>query len=199
MSIATGGPLLPSPAPAPLSGPELQTFLQNWISPISGLQGKFVRPRWQTEPSNIPDEGIAWAAIGFVGDEDSDMFPYVAQSADGLTSTLQRNEELTLLCSFYDTGVSGQADYLSRLLRDNLAIAQNWEPLLSQGFALAYVRPRVNVPTMLSKKWLYRVDLPVVVRCQFQRKYEVLSVLSMNGTVYTDVGYDFKVSANSGE
>lgn len=195
---ASGGPLQPAPDPAPLSGKPLLVFLQNWIAPLSGLDGTLVRPRYQTEPSNIPDAGEAWMAFGFVGDEEADTFPYVTQSPDGLTTTLQRNEQMTLLCSFYDTGVSGLADGLSRLLRDNLAIAQNREPLLSQGFLLAYVGPRAPAPRTLSTRWLYRVDLPVVVRCEFRRKYEVLSVLSMNGTVHTDTGYEFPVAADSG-
>lgn len=196
---ATGGPLQPNESPTPLSGKPLLVFLQNWIAPLAGLDGNMVRPRYQTEPSNIPDGGTAWMAFGFQGDEEADTFPYVAQSADGLTTTLQRNEQMTLLCSFYDTGVSGLADGLSRLLRDNLAVAQNREPLLTQGFVLAYVGPRTPAPRTLSTKWLYRVDLPVVVRCEFRRKYEVLSVLGMRGRVYTDTGYDFPLAADSGD
>lgn len=196
---ASGGTLQPTTPSPPLSGQDLLIFLQNWLAPLTTLDTTLVRPRWQAEPSNIPDAGVAWMAFGFVGEEDSDTFPYQSQSADGLTTTLLTNEEMTLLCSFYDTGVTGMADALSRLLRDNVRIAQNREPLYLQGFDLAYVRPRVQVPSTLSNRWLLRVDLPIIVRCQFQRKYQVLSLLSMSGTVTTDSGYSFPVSADAGD
>ena len=195
---ATGGPLQPTASSPPLSGQDLLIALQNWLAPLTGLDPTLVRPRWQDEPSNIPDAGTAWMAFGFVGDEDADTFPYLEQSADGLSFTLQRNEQMTLLCSFYDTGVTGQADALSRLLRDNLAIAQNREPLIAQGFDLAYVGARNPAPRTLSNRWLYRVDLPIVVRAQFERTYQILTVQSVTGEVYTDAGVDFAISVSGG-
>lgn len=195
---ATGGPLQPADATPPLSGQALLVFLQNWLAPLCALDGSLVRPRWQDEPSNIPDAGTQWMAFGFVGDENADTYPYVEESSDGLSSQMQRHEELEMLCSFYDTGVTGEADATSRLLRDNLGIPQNWEPLYSQGFALAHVGSRRQAPRVLSNRWVYRVDLPVTVRCQIQRKYEVLSVLSMQGTLYTDSGLSFPLAASGG-
>ena len=195
---ATGGPLLPGSSSTPLSGAPLLSFLQGWLAPLCGLDPTLVRPRWQSEPSNIPDAGTAWMAFGFVGDQESDTFPYVSQSADGLSFTLTRNEQRSLVCSFYDTGVTGEADYMSQLLRDNLSISQNCEPLIAQGFQLAYVGPRVAAPRTLSTRWVYRVDLPVVVRDQFTRTYQVLTVESATGEVYTDVGYDFPLTASGG-
>jgi len=195
---ATGGPLQPIPAQLPLSGQTLLSFLQGWIAPLCNIDPTLVRPRWQDEPSNIPDAATAWVALGFVGDEDSDTFPWLWQSTDGLTFKLQQNEQMTLLCSFYDTGVTGQADYMSRLLRDNVMIQQNREPLYAQGFDLGYVGKRTPAPRTLSNRWLYRVDLPLVIRCQYTRTYQVLTVTSATGEIYTDVGIDFPFSAQGG-
>lgn len=195
MTSASGGVLLPADSPAPLEGEALLKFIQNWIQPLTTLPGDLVRPRWQPEPSNIPQAGDAWVAIGLVPDRASDVFPYREESADGLTSHLMRNEELPVLCSFYDLGSTGIADKLASRVRDCLAFEQNWEVLLTQNMKLGWVGTLTPAPTLKSTRWLYRMDLPLMVRRQIDRKFEVLSVESMNGTVYTSEGYDFPVAA----
>ena len=185
---ASGGVLLPSTAPSPLEGEALLVFLQNWIAPLSGLAGEMVRPRWQPEPANIPAAGDAWMAFGLVPDRTADTFPYLSESSDGLSTRLQRQEEMPVLCSFYDLGSTGLADSLASLLRDNLAIPQNWEPLLDGGFALAYVGEMRPAPTLRATRWLYRMDFSFVLRRQIDRVYSVESLLSAHGTVRTDGG-----------
>lgn len=178
---STGGPLLPSSGP--LEGQALNRFIQQWIVGISGLDGTMVRPRWQTEPSNIPDAGEAWASIG-ISVVSSDDFPFV----DGVD--LQRHEDLNLLCSFYDLGTNGLASYYAALVRDGTAIPQNREVLTNAGMGLASVGALQAVPSLLKLRWLYRVDLPLVVRRAIQRNYDVLWVLSADGRLRTDAGYD---------
>lgn len=192
---ASGGTLLPAVSSPPLEGQDLLVFLQNWLAPISGLPSDLVRPRWQPEPDNIPTAGTAWMAMGIMPDRSADTFPYVEESSDGLTSRLQRQEELPIVCSFYDLGSTGDADRLATLLRDNLAIRQNSDPLRAGGFALAYVGSLTQVPSLLSTRWLYRIDLSMMVRRQIDRNYSVLSVESMHGEVDTSDGYDFPISA----
>lgn len=194
---ATGGTLQPTPEALPLDGRALLTYLQNWIAPLTTLDPTLVRPAFQDEPSNIPDAGTAWCSLALVGEWKADTYPYQSESDDGLTTMLQQNEEMTLLCSFYDTGVAGEADRYSRLLRDNLMIGQNREFLQEKGFDVAYVGARQTAPRTLSTRWLYRVNLPVTLRCQYERIYQVLSVLRMQGTIYTDVGIDFDVLTDS--
>lgn len=170
-------------------------FLQNWLAPLSGLPGDLVRPRWQPEPANIPTAGTAWMAMGITPERTADTFPFVEESNDGLSSRLQRHEDLPILCSFYDLGSTGEADGLASLLRDNLAIRQNLEPLLAGNFVLAYVGSLTPAPSLLSTRWLYRIDLSMMVRRQIDRNYSVLSVTSLVGEVDTSDGYDFPISA----
>lgn len=186
---ASGGALLPLPTPAPLEGQALQVFVQNWIAPISGVSPDLVRPRWQAEPDNIPNAGDAWVSLGIGQDRESDRFPYLSESNDGLSSSLQRQETLRVLCSFYDLGSTGLADQYASLVRDNVAVQQNLEFLYAQSFALAYVGDITSAPTLKATRWLYRVDLPIMIRRQIDRTYSVLSVLSAQGTTYTDGGY----------
>lgn len=167
---ATGGPLQPAP-PGPLEGQDLLRFVQQWIVGITGMDGKLVRPRWQPQPPNIPQAGEAWAAIGITS-RPSDTYPYVNGDY------LQRHEVLNLLSSFYDLGYSGQADDLAARLRDGTAVPQNREVLTNAGFALISVGELVAVPSLLKQRWLYRVDLPIVLRREIERIYPVLTLES---------------------
>lgn len=183
---------LPPPSATPLEGLELLTFLQGWIVGLCGLPGKMVRPRWQPEPPNIPDRGEAWAAMGITS-RPGDTFPYVDESADGLSARLRTNEELHMLCSFYDTGSTGLADKYATLTKHGAAIPQNSEYLSAQGFAVGYTGDLTTVPSLLATQWLYRVDLPVVVRRQIDRVYSVPSILAARGTIHTDDGLSFPI------
>jgi hypothetical protein len=167
---ATGGYLAPL-SPFPLEGKELLRFIQGWVVGITGLPGKMVRPRWQAEPPNIPQAGTAWAAIG-ITTRPSDTFPYV----DG--PRLQRHELLNILSSFYDLGSGGEADDLVARLRDGAMVPQNREELTRNGFALIETGEIVALPSLLKQRWLYRVDLNVVLRRQIDRNYDVLTLLS---------------------
>lgn len=187
---ATGGPLAPNPTPAPqpLEGQALLDFLQGWIVGILGIAGSLVRPRWQPEPANIPTEGTAWVALG-ITDRPSDTFPFIGR-VPGLSEAdeLQRHEQLAILVSFYDLGSNGQADALAALLRDGLAVPQNRELLTNNGMGLTEVGSPIAVPSLLKQRWLYRVDMPIVVAREIVRQYPVLSLQSANGTIDASAG-----------
>lgn len=180
---ATGGYLLPDVPSPPLEGKALLQFLQAVVVGITGMDGSLVRPRWQAEPPNIPDADTAWCSFGIMN-RIADTFPYVkhvGSALDGGYDHLQRQEQLEMLASFYDLGVSGEADYLASVLRDGLAIAQNREALYLGGFALAYTGDLTPVPILLKERWLYRVDFSFTLRRQIDRKYSVLNILSFQG------------------
>jgi hypothetical protein len=182
---SSGGYLLPGPAPAPLEGSDLLDFIQAWIVGITGIDPTMARPRWQSEPPDIPDSGVAWMSFGITA-RPSDTYPYVAHGPTG--DTLQRHETLEVLCSFYDTGITGLADMYSGLLRDGSAIAQNREALGRAGFALVGVGEIDAVPVIIKSLWEYRVDLAVTLRRQIDRLYPIDDVLSSTAVLRTDDG-----------
>lgn len=181
---SSGGPLFPLPnTPPVLEGQDFMRFLQQWLSGVSGLAGSMVRPRWQPEPANIPDAGTVWAAIG-ISDRASDDYPTVIHHGDGDGyDELLRHETLELLMSFYDLGTNGEASFYATQTRDGLAIAQNLEPLELAGMNLISTEEIRNVPSLLKSRWLFRVDLPIVVRRCIQRFYPVRNILSVPITV----------------
>lgn len=185
---ATGGPLIPAasppaPYPVPLQGEALDDFFQAVIVGITGLDPKLVRPRWQQEPPNLPNKGATWMAIGMV-EAIPDTNAVELHNVDGLgTNELQRHEELDLLLSAYGP----LADAAMAQLRDGLQIAQNREVLQLAGVGhIETGHPRI-VPEYVKDVWLRRVDMHWRVRRGVIRTYPVLSLLSAQGTLNTEI------------
>lgn len=177
------------PTGAPLEGAAFVDLLQQWVAGVTSLPGTMVRPRWQLEPPNIPDTGDAWAAIG-ITTRKRDAFPFVGtDQAD--TAVVQSNQEFTLLCSFYDTGDNGRADYYAEALCAGAAIPQNREPLADAGAVLVSIPTEgIAVPVLLKQRWKYRVDVAVVMRRQTAWTYPVLSTEIADIDLKTDDGIE---------
>jgi len=194
----TGGPLLPDASPAPLEGQGLNRFLSGWVAGITGLSGNLIRPRWQPFPADppapVPGSGptpgaVIWAAVG-VTTRRKLGFPQVIldpAAGGGLgEATLFQQEQLELLCSFYDQGVSGDADSYASTLRDGALLGQNNEALFLAGFGLIDVGDIVPLPTLLKDRWYYRADLSITLQRQIQRTYPIRTLITAGGTIDTD-------------
>lgn len=181
---STGGYLVPA-STGPLEDDALIDFLQTVVVGITGIAGRYVRPRWQEEPPNLPPRNVSWAAIG-VTDQIANAYPYVEHESGAQgTDTAVQNETFKLDCSFYGP----LAETNAGLLRDGLAIAQNREQLFLAGMALVAVPATMTqVPTLLKERWLRRVDMPVMFAREIRRTYPVLNLLSAVGTIRTDTG-----------
>lgn len=200
INSSTGGYLAPSD-PGPLEGEDLNNAIQAWIVGILAIKPSLVRPSYQGEqplipPSvpilpDIPPGATAWVAFQYTS-RPSDTFPYVGHNPDDNggqgSDTLQRNETLDLLLSFYDLGTNGQADANLARFRDGTVIPQNREPLIAQGLFFSHCEPERVAPVLFKQRWMYRVDLPIVIRREIDRTYAVENVASAQGTIQTDVG-----------
>jgi hypothetical protein len=176
-----GGFLPPSGTP-PLSGAALYAFLQAWLVGVTGLPGTFVRPSYQPEPPDLPNVGTVWLSFN-LGLRTADTFPYIVHNPAGLGSdTLQRHEQMEMLCTFYDLGIA-------TALRDGAVIPQNCEYLSTQGFKLVSTGDFTPVPVLLKQRWQYRVDLPITLRRQIDRTFAIDNLASAQGTLYNDAGY----------
>lgn len=178
----------PLPAPAPLQGDALLDTMHDWLAGVLGaaLDESMIRPYAQGTPPVIPDAGAAWMAFT-ISSPEADTFPYLSQ-ADDETISLQRQERLHLLCSFYDTGVGGRAGELASLLRDGVIIPQNVETLALENIGLVDTEEQVALPSMLKTRWQWRVDQLIVLTRQVDRQYAQASIASANGTLNTDGG-----------
>jgi hypothetical protein len=150
------------------------------------LAPELIRPYTQSIPPVVPDAGEAWMAFT-IATEGSDTFPWTDQ-VDDATVALQRHERMRMLCSVYDTGISGRAAEIAALLRDGIAIPQNLETLFLAGMGLVAVEAEVALPSVLKTRWLWRVDQPVILTRQVDRLFAQQNIASANGTLKTDVG-----------
>ena len=172
---ATGGYLVPSSSPAPLEGNALVDFVQSWVVGVTGMSGKNVRPRWQPEPPNIPQEDVSWAALGVVRREiQTFTFEKFIPTQDGGYGQVINHEIMHFLVSFYGP----DADRNSQVLREGMYLSQNREILSLNNMGLVACGEIVTLPELLKEKWLYRVDLPFSIRRQIVRDYPVLNILS---------------------
>jgi hypothetical protein len=163
-----------------LEGPALYDFVQAFVVGITGLPGNMVRVSYQSEPPNPPDAGTCWAAVT-IGDRDAAMFPPVVHSPG--VDTLKGQEELKLLCSFFDLGSGGQADFYASLMRDGMQIDENRWVLQLNGWGIGSIGSLVAVPVLLKTRWLYRMDLAILMRREVVRQYTVLDIAVADGTL----------------
>lgn len=187
---ATGGYLTPAPTPAPPQDRALYEVLQAAVVGITGLDGKLVRPRWQPEPSLVPEAATCWIALG-VTEREADTFPfqgYFPGTSLEDPYQMQRHEEFTMLASVYDLGYSGEADEVAAVLRDGLMVPQNNEALQAQRIVIVGDSDLAVAPTLFKTRWMYRVDLRCRFRRQITRDYPVLPIQTAGVILYTDDG-----------
>lgn len=183
----TAGYLTPDANPAPLEDGSLIGFFQQVVVGLTGLDGSLVRPRWQTQLPTPPDNTVTWVAIG-VTHRKGDTFAFeghapLLNNGNG-SDVIQRQEELTVLCSIYGPA----ADSTAEMLREGLSVEQNRAVLSASGMNLVSVGEVGTIPVMLNTQWYYRVDVPVHIRREIIRTYPVLTLLSSQGTVSSEAG-----------
>lgn len=180
---ATGGYLFPA-APA-LEDDGLEDFLHDVIVGITSLSSDMVRPRWQPEPPDIPDETAYWCAFGVLRQE-SDFNPYIRHAPGGNgNDQLERHENLEVLCSFY--GPTTMARLYAEYWRDGLQIPQNNEQLQIAKWGLISTGDIIPAPTLVKDRWMYRSDITVRFRRLITNTYPILNLLSANFQLITDV------------
>lgn len=169
---ATGGALLPSTSPTPLEGEALVDFFQEWVVALTGIEAALVRPRWQREPGNIPDENQTWVAIGITKRVKDTFAAEVHHKADPGYNEVQRHEVLHFLTSFYGPDADEMADRFAH----GMQLAQNREVLFQNSMGLVESGDALSVPELVKDRWLYRIDLTFSIKRQLVRQYAVYHI-----------------------
>lgn len=177
---STGGYLLPT-STAPLDDQALDHYFHDVFTAILGFDATLIRPRWQTDPANMPANGVNWIAQGITTRRDDHVASQIL-SADGLSTTVSRNQELDNLVSFYGPGASG----VQAMLRDGLSLDQNREVMNQIGLVLVRVGDPRNASMQINERWVKRIDCIITFRRLISRVYSVQSLLSAQTTLITD-------------
>lgn len=176
---STGGYLLPT-SPAPANDLDLDVLFQGLIASVTGIAGNYVRPRWQPEPSDPPEFGTTWIAVG-VSEIDDDQFPQQVFEGDG-DYVLTRHELIGVLCSFYGPA----AQKAMRTARDGLLINQNLEALLPHGILYMHAEKPVRAPALIKSRWTNKIDVTFWFRRAITETYDILSIEKTDLTMSTD-------------
>lgn len=179
---ATGGYILPNGTPAaPLQDLALVLVFQRLVVGVTGLPGDMVRPRWQPNPPNMPNNGVSWVALG-ISAQTPQGFPYIEHDGTGDGRDLfQRQETVTVLGSFYGPDAGKNAGLVS----DGLMVEQNRYELVENRIGLVYVDEARAVPSLINNQWYNRLDMPITVNREILRAYPVLNLLSATIGVVT--------------
>lgn len=176
---ATGGYLAPAGSPAPAEDTDLEDVLQAMVVGISGLAGKFVRPRWQTKTPKQPEPDINWCAVG-VHETKTVANPVIDHDgSDDGHDQYQMHEELQVLCTFYGP----QAQAYASILRDGIFVPQNSEAVKAYRMAFYGASDIRPMPELVNQQWVRRYDLIIQMRRQVVRVYPVLNILSADPVI----------------
>lgn len=177
---ATGGYLTPDSSPVP-GDESLEDLLQPMVSGITGIPGKYVRPRWQPGNPKQPEPSVNWCAIGVMSTK-QDANPALEHEGSGEGSDqYQRHQEIVLLATFY--GPDAQA--FGQLLSDGMYVAQNSEALRARDMSFIEAGDLIAAPELINQQWVRRYDLRIRLRRKITRTYQVLNILSAEATVIT--------------
>lgn len=179
---STGGYLSPAVASLPLEDDALTAIFQQMIVGITGLPGNMVRPRWQPNPPKQPEPTVNWCALGIAVQTLDDGPAIVHNGAGNGSDTYIRHEQIDVLASFY--GPNGMQN--AQLLSDGLAIPQNLEQLKAQDMSSVDTGQIRAVPDLINEQWVRRYDIELTFRRKITRSYNVLNILTAQGTVQTN-------------
>lgn len=189
---SSGGYLLPTVDP--VDDDALDDLFAAAVVGLTGLTGDLVRPRWQAVAPRQPAADVTWCAVG-VTDEDPDDNAYVEHDPAGAAGlgqdNLSRNEEITVLTTFYGPGAKGAA----KRVRDGLAIAQNREKLQDSYISFVNADTIRAVPELVNGQWVKRYDLALHFRRTVIRAYAVETIAVADVEVDND-SYQTLVKVN---
>ena len=187
---ASGGYLSPLVATPPTEDIDLDSQFQAAVAGITGIDGQYVRPRWQSALPKQPAAGVNWCAIGVTLITPNDS-PYINHVGAGEGSeNYSRHEQIELSCTFYGT----DSQRYAAMLRDGIAIPTNMSYLQQRGLFYIECSPIVSAPELFNQQWIKRYDMTISFRRQVSRTYGVLNILSADPILVSD---DIGIISNS--
>lgn len=178
---ASGGYLQPAPPLTSSGDDDFIDVIQEMVCGITGIDGHWLFPRWQTSPPTMPEWDVSWGALGF-SEVHSDVFAATIHRSEGNgRDTLIRQIEIDVVVTFYGPD-SGK--YVE-MLQQGLQIAQNREILFLHGLAFVESSHITSNAELINQRWISRYDITLTIRRMRILDYNVQNLLSSQGTVDT--------------
>lgn len=172
-----------------LADDDLADALQRMVAGITALPGAMVRPRFQVDPPDMPENDRDWCAISLTDVEPPAARPELIHdpAADGGQgrTTMRGYESMSVMASFYGPNAMR---YATRL-RDGLQMEQNRDEIQADGsLNLLWVGSIRNVSDRQNTTFRNRFDLAIRLRHRFERVYNVRNIVEIQGTITADGG-----------
>lgn len=129
-----------------------ENALHDLIAELTGIPGRYVRPRWQPEPPRQPGPDVTWCAFGVTGETGAGTC--IVPSRTPGKWQLDDHDELDVLLTFYGPGARDAA----ARMESGLTLASNRKLLREANMALISTGQRTAVPELFGQKWLTRID-----------------------------------------
>ena len=130
-----------------------ENALHDLIAALTGIPGRYVRPRWQPEPPRTPGPDVTWCAFGITGEAGAGT-SLVPSREPGDKWQLDDHDELDVLLTFYGPGARDAA----ARMESGLSLAHNRKTLRAANMALISTGQRITVPELFGQDWRMRID-----------------------------------------
>lgn len=161
---------------------DLEDIFQTAVCGITDMPGKWVRPKWQLNPGNMPDQAQNWIAYGLTLQKRQWDAAKVhdPNGAGGLgTDTVAGTEVWNLTCSFYGPN----CNLYESIFRDGLSLSQNRDTLAAKKIKFIEFMEPVTLPVLLKDAWNRRIDLKGVFHRWVERTYAIRTIASATSTL----------------
>lgn len=146
--------------------------LHSAISGITGLANTLVRPRYQANPPNIPNED--WIAFGVSSIESDYSNSNSIIAGDGLSTTFKYNQRVEILVSFY----GDNAEAISNKLCRGLLIEQNRAELRTKDIVYHGSDTLFSNYEKINTTWIKRVECSLSFGRKVTNEYDEKSLLT---------------------
>lgn len=163
----------------------LEQFIQTVLVGITGFDPTLVRPKWQPAPIKRPDISVNWMAFG-IQEDNAQANAFVEPNALGNGSTLGRQTEISIQCSFYGPAAYDNAG----AFRDGFQIFQNLAALRSADMGFTSTTQIMRAPELINTQWFNRAEMTLVLARRVIRTYQALSFASAGGFIHTVLNGD---------
>jgi hypothetical protein len=168
--------------PTPDQDEAFADFLQQVVKGVLGLDGRWVRPRWQPEPPPLPQQTQNWVAIGAPQQQDADSYGVLQPLANDAGSSVTQHETVEVMFTFYGP----QSGAYAKQLMVGLLLDQNRWALQQAGIGHIGFGIITNVPALVKEQWQSRKDMSWRFRRAVQYTYPVLTFLSATGIIHNE-------------
>jgi hypothetical protein len=164
---------------APPYDTSLEDIFQAHCAGLTGLDGKWIRPRWQPNPPNQPPINQDWVALGVtLLKADWDSYQTHDPNGNG-QNVVSRSEVLQVNYSFYGPNCNG----LAAMLRDGMSVTQNRDALTAVNIKFTEWLEPVTLPVLLKDVWNRRIDIKGIFTRRVTRRYAILNLVAASGTL----------------